>query len=31
MLKRGSNTLRLVVTGSPANRYGRPVPYGLTE
>lgn len=31
MLKRGRNTLRLVVTGSPANRYGRPVPYGLTE
>lgn len=29
-LKAGPNTIRLVVTGSAANRYGnRPVPYGL--
>ncbi len=29
-LRPGENELRLVVTGSPANRYGvRPVPYGL--
>ena len=29
-LRTGENTLRLVVTGSPANRYGNgPVPYGL--
>ena len=28
-LRRGENAARLVVTGSLANRYGRPVPYGL--
>ena len=29
-LREGENSLRLVVTGSPANRYGqKPVPYGL--
>ena len=29
MMKKGPVTLRLVVTGSLANRYGKPVPYGL--
>lgn len=31
LLHEGENHLTLVVTGSPANRYGRPVPYGLTQ
>lgn len=30
LLHPGRNALRLAVTGSPANRYGRPVPYGLS-
>lgn len=30
LLRPGRNTLRLTVTGSLANRYGRPVPYGLS-
>lgn len=30
-LKEGKNSLRLIVTGSPANRYGKPVPYGLIQ
>ena len=29
LLGSGDAELRLVITGSPANRYGRPVPYGL--
>ena len=29
IMRRGPVTLRLAVTGSLANRYGRPVPYGL--
>lgn len=28
-LREGENDLQLSVTGSPANRFGRPVPYGL--
>ena len=30
-LPKGPFTLRLVLTGSRANQYGRPVPYGLGE
>ena len=29
MLDREENELRLIVTGSPANKYGKPVPYGM--
>ncbi|MDO5399486.1 MAG: hypothetical protein Q4F17_00710 [Eubacteriales bacterium] len=31
LLQEGSNRLELTFTGSLANRYGRPVPYGLAE
>ena len=30
-LNQAQNDLRLIVTGSKANQYGRPVPYGLEE
>ena len=29
LLQTGRNLLQVEITGSPANRYGRPVPYGL--
>lgn len=31
LLREGRNELKLTVTGSPANRYGRPVWYGLRQ
>ena len=30
LLNRDENKLRLIVTGSPANKYGKPVPYGMS-
>ena len=29
LLSQKKNVLRLIITGSPANRYGKPVPYGM--